>query len=269
MNAQNDNHEEFLKGKEYLDNGLRYELQNSQTTLALLANGQLGKKAPLIYDNLGIVLSFLTQLASCQWGCRGGDHVIENLVRRCCNYTFAALSLARSGYYDESLALVRGVAEVVNLMQAFSIDGRHLQQWKTMSDRQRRNQYCPAAVRRIIEESDEQPAIDNETFSALSELGVHVTPDSIKTSHQHDKTVYVGGAFSVMGFLLVINELGICLSPAIVLAGRLIDLPKDKLKDLIEVCNELRRSCSPFARAATYRDIINEVQRSHTCDMQQ
>jgi hypothetical protein len=66
MNDQNDNDKDFLKGQEHLDNGWRQELQNSQTTMSLLANGQLGKKAPLIYESLGTVLSYLSQLASCQ-----------------------------------------------------------------------------------------------------------------------------------------------------------------------------------------------------------
>ncbi len=263
MNAQNDSDGDFPKGKELLDNGWGCELQSSKTTMALLASGQLGKKAPRLYENLGAVLSLLSQLASCQWGCRGGDHDIENLVRRCCNYALSALSLARSGYYDESIALVRGVAETVNLLQVFDIDRHDLQHWKTMPERERKTRYGPAAVRRIVEQSGKQPAIENDTYSALCEMGVHVTPNSMKTSHQHDKAVHVGASFSVTGFLMVINELGICLSPAIVLAGRLIDLPENRVEELLEACNDLRRNCSTYVRATNYRDIMEDVQRGH------
>jgi hypothetical protein len=257
----------FLIGKEHLDTAERYERESAEAALTLLGNGTLGKRAPVIYENLGTVLSLLSQLASCAWGCRGGGHDVENLVRRCCNYAFSALALARSGYYDEALAMVRGVAEVVNLLQAFTVDARHLRDWQTMPERDRRDRYGPVAVRKLIEESGKTPAVERETYTALCELGVHVTPNSMRTSHQHDGRVHVGGMFSILGFLLVLNELGICLSPAVVFAGQLVNLPADRVRELVGACNELRRHCTTYARAANYLEVLAGVQSGNSgCD---
>src|SRR4051812_27606207 len=135
-----------VAGKQLLDAEWRIDLENAAITRELLEAGDLGKKAPEIYENLGGVMCLLSLVASCHWGCRGGDHDVENLVRRCCNYAFSSLSLARLGYYDESLALIRGVAELANLLELFAIDRQHLQRWKSLTDRDRKRDYSPVCV---------------------------------------------------------------------------------------------------------------------------
>jgi len=43
---------------------------------------ELGQKPPRCLEEFGTVLSLLDSAASCFWGCRGGDHVLEYLARR-------------------------------------------------------------------------------------------------------------------------------------------------------------------------------------------
>ncbi len=78
----------FVYGFELLSNEFQIENQIETQTEVFLKSGELGKRAPLIYEKLGTGLSLLLQVASCQWGCRGGDHREENLLRRLANYSF-------------------------------------------------------------------------------------------------------------------------------------------------------------------------------------
>ncbi len=264
MSTQSDNNavadSVIVTGKQLLDTEWQIDLKNAAITRNLLEAGDLGKRAPEIYENLGGVMCLLSLLASCHWGCRGGDHDVENLVRRCCNYAFSALSLARLGFYDESLALIRGVAEVANLLELFAIDREQLRRWKALPDKERRRQYSPAHVRIMIEENGKEVAADEETYSSLCELGIHVTPESMRTSHQHNGQVHIGACFSVMGFLVALNELAINVSPVVIFAGYLLNVPKEKIDEFREACNTLRSSCTMYARAANYQELMKEMQ---------
>jgi hypothetical protein len=249
-----------VDGKQLLETEWQIDLENAAITKQLLESGQLGKRAPEIYANLGRVVCILTKLASCRWGCRRTDHDVENLCRRCCNYAFAALNLLRCGFYDESLCLIRSVAEVVNLMEIFAIDPRRLQRWKTLSEEERRGDYGPGKVRKMIEESGKEVAVGKGTYSALSGLGTHVTPESIHTSHHDDGRVHVGASFSVRGFLVILNELAINLSAAILFAGYLLKFPKEQINEFREACNTLRASCNPNFRPENYQEMMREMQ---------
>lgn len=134
----------FLVGTDLLDKGREIEASFDALTRLLLRSEQLGVRTPKVYEHLGTALSLLSQLASCAWGCRGGEHTVENLVRRFCNFAFAALRLAFSGFYDEALGLVRGMTEIVNLLQLFSVQPSTLERWKELTPEQRKRVYTSA-----------------------------------------------------------------------------------------------------------------------------
>lgn len=236
------------------------DLENAIAAEQLLESGQLGKQAPEIWENLGGVLARLSLAASCHWGCRGQDHDVENLLRRCSNYAFAAVNLARLGFYDEAMAMIRGVAEVSNLLELFAIDNEHLRRWKTLQERERRREYGPVKVRLLIEASGQEVASNEDTYDALCTLGIHVTPESMRTSHQPDGQVYVGACFSATGFLAVLNELAINLSPVVLFAGYLLKYPKERIDEFRVACDTLRRVCTDFVRASNYRERLAEMQ---------
>ncbi len=68
----------ILEGREYL--GLTWEQEESCQRVTDEWFPTAGVKAPDCLDNLGIVLSFLDRLATCWWGCRGGEHIVERLI---------------------------------------------------------------------------------------------------------------------------------------------------------------------------------------------
>src|SRR3989442_10053016 len=67
----------------------------------------MGVKAPQALSTMGRLLAYLDAIASCAWGCPGGDHAIERLIFRACNRARGAVRLLRLGFYDESLMLSR------------------------------------------------------------------------------------------------------------------------------------------------------------------
>src|SRR5262249_15372570 len=154
------------------------------TTDSLLAEGKLGERGKKIYTELGSALSLLAQAASCAWGCRAGDHLEENLIRRLANYSFASIRLARLGLYSESIGMLRALAELANLIELFAIDKTCLKEWSELSAEEKWWRFRPKRVQERIAKTGNRPIVDKETYSKLCELGVHVSPESAKLSHQ-------------------------------------------------------------------------------------
>src|SRR5215208_7414841 len=90
-------------------------------TKEMLTTGQLGQSARAVYEELGTALSLLYRAGTCYWGCQQTGHNIENLAGRVYTFASAALRLTLFGYYDQALGLVRSIAEIVNMMQLFSL----------------------------------------------------------------------------------------------------------------------------------------------------
>ena len=89
----------------------------------------------------------------------------------------------------------------------FYADNTHLGHWKTMPEKERKEKYSPAAVRKLIQKANKPLGIDEMNYKALCSFGVHVTPESLRTPHHHDGKGYIGPAFSVTGFALLLNEI--------------------------------------------------------------
>jgi hypothetical protein len=71
--------------------------------------------------------------------------------------------------------------------------------------------------------------------------------------------LHVGAGFSATGFLFVLNELAIIVSPAIIFAGYLLKLPQEKVDEFKAACNTLRATCTEYVRATNYRDMMRDL----------
>lgn len=253
------NTDEFVYGSKLLRNEFDIEDRIEQMTDALLAQGQLGKRAPQIYRELGSTLSFFLQAASCQWGCRGGDHIEENLIRRLANYTFAALRLARLGLYNESLAQLRSVAELANLVELFTVDRSQLNKWVKTPAIDRWKDFKPGKVHQKIVNTGNKPIVDRPVYSKLCDLGPHVSPESVNFSHQSEGTVYASGEFSPFAFLVVLNELAIILSACLKLIGHLVEAPQEKIGLLTKAGEKLEQAATSWLRITNYEERMHKV----------
>lgn len=176
-----------------------------------------------MYVGLGDGISRLTAMASCGLGCRNGDHLIENLVRRFVNYVLGAFRLACRGYYDESVGLARNAAEILNLLQLFDADPSVVSSWPSLDDASRRKRYRPIEVRKQIEGKGGTPLIDQQAYTVLCDAGVHISPTSAKQTHDLEgNRVYAGPQLSAPGIIMVLSELGYMVGHAVEIAARLI-----------------------------------------------
>lgn len=161
-------------------------------------------------ENLGSTLSVIYRLSCCWFGCKGGDHQIEWLAGRVANQAAAAIGLIRSGYYDESLMLTRGIGEISNLLQLFAVDESHLSAWKRSNRRERIFRYSPRAVREALEEQGVMPvAVDRDRYQALCEVGAHPVPGQPPGHYTGTGRSILGGASSRrLGFLSATRSWG-------------------------------------------------------------
>ena len=210
-----------LNGKEFLQKEFQIEWENEASNLRLLLEPNIhgGKD---YYDLIGCTLMQLTQLSSCYWGCRGTNHDVENLVRRSTNYALASLRLATIGFYDEALGLVRGQAEIANLLRLFISDETMLNKWMNSSSSERRKKFNPSSIRKEIEKCGVPPAIDKEAYGISSEIGIHVTPQSIYRSFEEHR--YGGAYFSGDGLYAVMQPHGRISASCLLDAAELLNL---------------------------------------------
>ena len=173
------------------------------------ARAQLGEKAPKCLAALGTVLSLTDRLASCWWGCAGGDHMIESLAGRSVASARGALRLSAGGYYDEALGLTRGIGEIANLLALFAADKEAMLAWKAADRPKRLRDFGPAAVRRRLTEIGAPLPIGAERYGALCELATHVTPETRPQAHNPLQMPGTGAIFQRTAYLLALNELAV------------------------------------------------------------
>ena len=240
----------FLKNEFAIEDGIEAAIER------LCRDGELGVRAPILYHTLDVALLLLAKVASCHWSCRGGNHVQENMVRRLVNYSLAVIRLAKLGFYDESLAIFRSLAEVTNLIELFTIDKRTMTEWLSLSPKERWKKFGPKSVRSQIGKSGNKPIVDGNSYNKLCVLGVHVSPESVKTSHQFDDSVFVGGQLSVPAFLLILNELAILIGAFLKVSGHFVGFKQTQVELLTKTGTELESGATSWLRFNKYEKTL-------------
>jgi hypothetical protein len=170
---------------------------------------ELTKGSFTTHEHLGTLMSLLDRASSCWWACHGGDHAAEHLFGRCCSYGMSAFRLARSGAYDESLALARTIWEITNLAVLFVTDPMLLEDWRNADDRTRKDKYCPVNVRRALEKSQlGRSILDQKHYAFLCAKGVHLTPTMPPQMYNNSGRPMIGGWFQEVGLCLCLGEIG-------------------------------------------------------------
>jgi hypothetical protein len=165
----------------------------------------LGKKAPLTLPSLERVLVYLDSIASCAFGCHGGDHALERLLFRCCNRARASVRLFRMGFYDESLMITRAVGETANLMLLFAADATAIDSWK----HHERWTKSPVEVRKTLELAQRLMAVEQNRYFLLSGIAAHADPEFAPAAHNVLNRPLTPGTFSREGALVCLNEISL------------------------------------------------------------
>lgn len=192
----------------------------------------LGQKAPQCLQNLGTVLSLLDRAASCFWGCRGGDHMVEYLAGRVCSSGRAATRLLLFGFYDESLALTRSIGETANLLFLFYQATTSLAEWQSLSKQHRLRQFSPVKVRIRLEEAGLLVPIQETRYAELCEVATHPTPHTKPQSHNPLGIPTAGARYQEAGVLVALNELSAAAAFSLIPLPKLLVHPEERRIEL-------------------------------------
>jgi hypothetical protein len=170
-----------------LDLGALHALKSGEQALKEKEEGN--------FEFIGVCMTVLYQAATCHRQCHGGGHLLESLCGRAYNLSAAAIHLAKIGYYDEALNLVRGIGEIANLVALSATEPSAIKEWLAADDKTRRNKFSPARVRERLSKALVAPMIaDQDWYSHLCEKYTHVTPDT-KPNFHNDERPRCGGFF--------------------------------------------------------------------------
>ena len=187
-----------------------------------------GIMAPKTMDALGTALSYMDRIATCWWGCKQGSHIEERLVGRATSNARAALQLLKSGYYDESLGLVRQIGETANLASLLVQSEESYERWKGASEEVIKCEFSPVRVRLRLEKLALPLPMDQETYRLLSTQSVHVNPNTSPQSHNPFSLPMLGGYFQETGSLVALNHLSGMVGWMLWLSTNLVMPPTDR-----------------------------------------
>ncbi|HKB89087.1 MAG TPA: hypothetical protein VKC60_01090 [Opitutaceae bacterium] len=162
--------------------------------------------------------------------------------------------------------MLRSVAELANLIELFGVSRTYLEAWSASSADERWKEFRPAKVREKIESTQNRPVVSKDIYAALCDAGVHVSPDSARSSHQVGGAVYAGGEFSPMAFLLLLNELAIMLSACLKLTGHLLQASSERIQFLTEAGTKLESEATEWLRITNYRQRLEQA-KDHEADL--
>ena len=199
----------------------------------------MGAKAPKCWEHLCTVLMFADAVGSCYWGCKGGHHkghVVQYTTARVSGFGRAALRLAKLGFYDEALMLVRSLGEIANLFMLFALDRVAQRTWLNSDRNTRLSSFSPARVRQAIQRHGSVPAMPDKEYSMLCEISTHPVPELIPQAFNPARRATVAGHFQLAGFVLVLNHTAVLTSLIVALAARFCDVPMLQRKRIKRAC---------------------------------
>ena len=219
----------------------------------------LGKKAPRCYDQIGTILALTDAMASCFWGCGGGNHNIERLCGRVVSNGYAAIRLMKAGFYDETLSLCRSMGEVANLMWLFVHQQDALTDWQTLTDREHRKRFGPVKVRETLEKLQKGVPIRQERYKPLSSQIVHPHPRVSPQAYNMLTIPTLGGVLQPAGVMICINEIAYPLTFTAVGSALLLNLDTDIRQRVFDAAMTLAESLGE-AKYAEWENFRRESQ---------
>lgn len=228
-----------ISGAEILRRIGRFENRCQRETEKRLP--RMGKNAPKCYEHLAQILAYADMIGSCTFGCPDKSsveaHAVPYLAARASSFGRASLRLAKMGFYDEALALVRSIGEMANLLALFVAVPKVVEEWKKSDTLYRVEKLSPGKIRKRLRELGREPIVDDKVYWKLCEVSTHPVPELRPQQFNHAGRPIVGGViFEAPGFLVVLNELAWPISFLTVFLAKICKVPEEKLKDIRESC---------------------------------
>lgn len=156
--------------------------------------------SPDLADHISIIEKAMSLLHALQSVASGSDEdqiTLGALGIRCFNSLASFLRLSFSGYYQSSCMHIRDVLEVAFLLDYFSSDQALISHWRTCSERDRKRQFSPLAVRVALDKRDKfTKQKRKKSYDELSTLAAHATPQgTVMLAPDRKKGQLHGGPF--------------------------------------------------------------------------
>ena len=147
-----------------------------QNDAAVLADPVLQKHIRMINLNL----DFIDQVLRTHTHSSTDELMVLRLAVRCFNSGAAALRLARLGYYNQCLSLIRDIIETALLLDLFGREPSAIAEWYTISPDERQKKFGAIRVRLRLEKIEERegktPLSRAETYKRFCTYGTHASP---------------------------------------------------------------------------------------------
>jgi len=200
------------------------EDQCSDKTNQFLQSAKLDR--PTHYDCIWVACSYIDNMASCLWGCQGGNHGVQYLCGKISSQSKSSLYLLQHGYYDEALGLCRMIGETSNLLCLFYKDDSELKKWFEQNNYDHPiKKFKPASVRDRLEKHGIDPPMKKDRFQELSNQILHVNPHTRPQEYNDYSFSILGGVFQKEGWNQVVSELSKLLCFAVFFGVELLEIP--------------------------------------------
>ena len=226
-----------MTGPEFFANASALERNCELQSLRLLEDSDLGETVSC----LAVCLSLMYQQACCAWGCHGREHVFEYVSGRTVTHAMAAYRLALCGLYDESLALVRNIAELANLAALFWQEPDSIREWLDCPENKRWSRFRPIEIRNRLKKNGKLLAVDEDRYGKLCEA-VHFSPSTRPGVHNELDLPILGGVVQESGLRSAIVELADMVAAVAGPIGSRAIIPEERGKALVEASIALLNS---------------------------
>ena len=171
----------------------------------------------------------------CHWGCHGREHVIEHLGGKTVTNASVAIRAMFYGYYDESLALIRNIGEIANLVNLFWSDSGKIREWLDASEKTRMETFRPAGIRKMLEKNKVLVPFEKDHYSFLCETAVHPVPHVAPNTYSNRAQPVLGLVFQEKGFDLTFWNLLWAVSVVCGPIAKLAILDRSKAEEFVEL----------------------------------
>jgi hypothetical protein len=103
-----------------------------------------------------------------------------------------------------------------------------VERWKTLDERQRRQQFSALKVRLALERLNAPIPANEQRYRILSSYSIHADPNSIPQAHNPIGQAVGAPIYQEAGFFLAINEIALPVAFIAVFTPKLLQYPADR-----------------------------------------
>jgi hypothetical protein len=184
---------------------------------------------------INIDLNFIDELLRAHIHRTSDELIVHRLAVRCFNSGAAALQLARSGYYQPCIAIIRDIMETSLLLDLFSREPTVIGEWTRSTEKERDRKFSAYQVRlrlEVLDVRDSGRVLNRaQTYKRFCTYGTHPSPEGFSLISPNMMTQI--GPFPDEGRLrAVIEEIALHLTFASIVIANFVDSEKAEVINL-------------------------------------